>query len=130
MIVSASMLVVGDHEQGGWPRGRLADGLPDVIEELLACNDIVRRMLIVRVDEEGGLKEGILRKCSGGAVTLEPVKSAEPGEGVGPEVREHQQGERRNEYRVVVDAPVGTEVFENIEDVTDIARRAGQVFRR
>ena len=72
----------------------MADGLPDVEKELLTGDDIVRRVLVVGIDKEAGLEEGVLREVVAGAVLLEGVEVVEVV-GVYPKIGEHEPGERK-----------------------------------
>jgi len=119
VVVDASMLIIGDHEQGFWPGGRLGDRLPDLIKKLLAGDDIMRRVLVVRIIQEARLDKRVLREGSGGAVALEAVEAAEVVK-MEPQVGEHEPGEGRNEDGVVVDPPVNADVVEDVEDVAHI----------
>src|SRR5271156_2340895 len=120
MVVDASVLVVGNHEQSLGPGRRLADGLPYRVEELLAGDDVMRRMLVVGIDQEARLQEGILREVAAGAIALEGIEAAEVIEGVYPQIGEHEPGERRDEDGIVVYPPTRADVFEDVKDVANI----------
>ena len=57
MIVAPAVLIVRDKEQRPVPCGRGAHGAPDGVQERLAGVDVVRRMLIVRIDEKARFDE-------------------------------------------------------------------------
>ena len=121
VVVGPSVLVVGDDEQAFEPGGRLADGLPDVEKKFLASNYIVRRVLVVRIDEEAGLEEGVLREVAACAVLFKGVEVVKVvAVAIRPEIGKHEPGKRRDDVGITVNTPVNAQVLEHIEYVADI----------
>ena len=119
MVVCASVLVVGNHEKRFLPSWRLADGLPDIEEKLFASDNIMRGMLIIWVDEEAGLQEGVLPEVAASAVSFEVVEVVEVVT-VGPETGKHEPGQRRDDAGIAIHTPVGVEFFEHVENGPDV----------
>lgn len=119
VVVGTSVLIVGDHKQGFGPGRRLANGVPDVVEELLAGDNIVWRVFVVGIDKETGLEKGVLCKFATGAVLFKGVKVVEVIV-VFPKTPEHEQGKRRDNFGITINTPVCAHVFEHVEYVADI----------
>ena len=121
MVVGPSVLIVGDDEQAFEPGRRLADGLPDVEKEFLAGNDIVRRVLVIRIDEEAGLEEGVLREVAARTVLFKGVEVVKMvAVAIRPEIGKHETGKRRDDVGITVNTPVYAQVLEHVEYVADI----------
>jgi hypothetical protein len=79
VVIEAAVLVVGDEQQRLVPARAVADGVVDVLDELLAERDVVVGVLAVAGRSPARLEEGVLGQRPGRGVGLESGEQPEAG---------------------------------------------------